>query len=145
MDKTEETVKLFKNGLNCSQALLAVFGESFGVSLESAKTMGRHLGGGIGRLGLTCGAVTGAIMVLAHAQDETLPEGEARERIAVSTREFIRDFEERHGTTLCRELLGEDFSTEAGLKKIKEEKLVAKLCPVFVKDAAEILSNVLAL
>lgn len=41
--------------------------------------------------------------------------------------------------TLCRELLGVEISTESGLKKIKEENLVKRVCPQFVKDAAEIL------
>jgi hypothetical protein len=32
-----------------------------------------------------------------------------------------------------------EISTKSGLKKIKEENLVKRVCPQFVKDAAEIL------
>ena len=31
MTKSEEAVHLFQNGMNCSQAILTVFGEPYGV------------------------------------------------------------------------------------------------------------------
>jgi C_GCAxxG_C_C family probable redox protein len=143
MDRTERVVQLFENGLNCSQAMLVVFGEPHGLDLETAKRLGRPLGGGMGRLGRVCGAVSGAIVVLGLAQLDTMDESEARNDIARFVRELVQRFEDRHGTTLCNGLLGADMSTETGMRKIKEEKLVPKLCPAFVRDAAEILSELL--
>jgi len=145
MNKAEKAEQLFKDGLNCSQAILTVYGESYGMDQALAHMIGRPLGGGLGRLGKTCGAVTGALTIFGLAQGNPEDEGEARNAIAQSAREFVRRFEERQGTTLCRELLNADMSTEAGAKKIKEEQLVARLCPAFVKDAAEILSKLLPL
>jgi len=143
MNRTEKAVELFEGGLNCSQAILAVFGEPYGLDLEAAKRLGRPLGGGMGRLGEVCGAVTGAIAALGLAQGNGVDEGAARDEVARSVRELVHRFEERHGTTLCKGLLGADMSTEAGRKRIKEEKLVAKLCPGFVSDAAEILAQLI--
>jgi C_GCAxxG_C_C family probable redox protein len=143
MERIERVVQLFENGLNCSQAMLVVFGEPHGLDIETAKRLGRPLGGGMGRLGRVCGAVSGAIMVLGLAQQAAMDEGEARNDIARLIQELVRRFEERHGTTLCNGLLGADMSTEAGMRKIKEEQLVPRLCPAFVRDAAEILSELL--
>jgi C_GCAxxG_C_C family probable redox protein len=94
-------------------------------------------------MGLMCGAVTGAIVALGFIEDNAKSEAEARDDVARAVRELIRRFEARHGSSLCRELLGEDMSTESGAKRIKEEKLTAKLCPEFVRDVSEVLSEFL--
>ena len=58
MNNVERTVDLFASGLNCSQAILTVLGEPYGLDSKMAARLGRPLGGGMGRLSLTCGAVT---------------------------------------------------------------------------------------
>jgi hypothetical protein len=60
--------------------------------------------------------------------------------------ELIRCFKERYGTTMCKELLGADFSTEEGRKRIQEEKLVAKYCHSedgIGRDVARILEELI--
>jgi C_GCAxxG_C_C family probable redox protein len=143
MNATQKAVQLFDNGLNCSQAILTAFGEPFGVDPESAKKVGRPWGGGLGRMGQICGAVTGAIALLGYAQSSARDEAEARNDICASIQELVRRFEVGNGTLVCRELLGADFSTEEGQRKIKEEMLVKRLCPKFVEDASAILAELL--
>jgi len=55
----------------------------------------------------------------------------------------MRRFEARHGTSECRVLLGADMTTEDGMNKIQEEKLISTVCPTFVRDAAQILEELL--
>ena len=143
MNETQKAVHLFGNGLNCSQAILTAFGEPYGVDPESAKKLGRPWGGGVGRMGQICGAVTGAIALLGYSQSDARDETDARNVISGSIQELVRQFAARNGTTVCRELLGADLSTEEGQKKIKEEMLVKKLCPKFVEDASAILAELL--
>ena len=141
MNATQKAVHLFENGLNCSQAILTAFGEPHGIDSETAKKLGRPWGGGVGRMGQICGAVTGAIMVLGLAQSRKQDEAEARNDICLTVQELVRRFEQRHGTSVCKDLLGADCSTEEGQRKIKEEMLVKKLCPKFVQDACGILAE----
>jgi C_GCAxxG_C_C family probable redox protein len=136
------TVDLFRNALNCSQAMLTVFGEPYGIDARMAMKLGRPLGGGMGHMARTCGALSAALLVLGIAKDDP-EEGEARRLLHRSVQELFRRFEDRHGTTLCKELLGADMSTEEGNRKIREEKLVTKMCHLFVRDAAQILSELL--
>jgi C_GCAxxG_C_C family probable redox protein len=143
MNNVEKTVDHFASGLNCSQAILTVLGEPYGLDSEVAARLGRPLGGGMGHLSLTCGAVTAAVLVLGLAKDDR-DEGEARKVTYSSVQELFRRFEALHGTTECGSLLGADMSTEEGLKKVQDEKLVSKLCPAFVRDAADILEKLLA-
>jgi C_GCAxxG_C_C family probable redox protein len=96
----------------------------------------------MGHLARTCGAVTGAVLVLGLAKDHE-DEVEARKVSHSHVQELFRRFEELHKTTECRILLGADMSTEEGLKKAREEKLVSQVCPAFVRDAATILEELL--
>jgi len=144
MNRIEKTTDLQRNGgLNCSQAILTVFGEQFGMDAETAKMLGRPWGGGMGHLAETCGYLTGAILVFAQAynlKDEDL----AREAVFKAVRELFSRFEKRRGTTSCKELLGADIRTEEGQKKIKQDQLVKKICcgnGGIGQDVAEILEE----
>ncbi len=143
MNNVQKTVDLLTNGLNCSQAMLTVFGEPYGLTVEMASKLGRPLGGGMGHLAKTCGAVTAAVLILGLAKDHE-EERKAREASFFSVQQLFRSFEARHGTTECKDLLGADMSSAEGMKKIQQENLVKNLCPAFVQDAAEILELLLA-
>jgi C_GCAxxG_C_C family probable redox protein len=148
MNKTEKMLNLARNGgLNCSQAILAAFGEQFGMDLPTARTLGRPWGGGMGHLAETCGYLTGAVLVLALAYNQK-DEDWARKEVFKAVRELFARFAERRGTTRCKELLGADLSTEEGLKKIKEGQLVKKICHGengMGRDVAEILEALVRL
>ena len=142
MDRVQRTVDLFLNGLNCSQAMLTSFGEQYGLDAETAKALGRGLGGGIGRQGGPCGALTGAALVLGLAATCS-DENQAKSNALRSVRELFDRFRDVRRTTECRMLLGEDISTEEGMKRIKEANLFRTVCPDIVRDAAEILQGLL--
>jgi len=146
MNRIKKTIDLQRNGgLNCSQALLTVFGEQFDMDADTAKMLGRPWGGGMGHLNETCGYLTGAILVLAQAYNHN-NEDQAREEVFEAVRELFSRFEKRRGTTSCKELLDADISTDEGLKKIKQEQLVKKICcgnGGIGQDVAEILEELL--
>ncbi len=94
-------------------------------------------------LGGICGAVTGAFMLLGFMVAEETEERQTRYRAYDLVREFVRQFEERHGTLVCKELLGGvDPSTEAGRQEAAERGLFQTVCPAFVRTAAEILGGI---
>ena len=146
MNRIEKTIDLQRDGgLNCSQAILTVFGEQFGMDRETAKVLGRPWGGGMGRLAGTCGYLTGAVLVLARAHNHN-DEERARQEVFGAVKELFSRFEKRRGTTLCKELLGADIGTEQGQRKIKQEGLIKKICcgnDGIARDAAEILEELL--
>lgn len=145
MNRVEQAVSCFKNGLNCSQAILSTYGEQFGLDREVALKLAIGFGGGMGRMGGTCGAVTGAFMVLGlkHGAIEAANQDEAKETTYEQVREFAKRFEARNGTTVCRDLIKCDIDTPEGLAMAREQKLFATVCPKFVQDAAEILEEML--
>ena len=64
MSRVEQAVSCFKGGFNCSQAVLSTYAQDFGLDREAALKLAAGFGGGMGRMAGTCGAVTGAFMVL---------------------------------------------------------------------------------
>ena len=146
MNNPERAVDFFKEGFSCSQAVLAAYGEQFDLKQELALRIAGAFGGGMGRMGETCGAVTGAIMVIGLKFGcTTAGDIKARENAYTVVREFVHRFKGRNVSVLCRDLLDCDISTPEGMKRAKEEGLIKKACPKFVKDAAEILDQLIEL
>lgn len=144
MDKVERAVSCFKEGFSCSQALLSTYGAQFGLNREMALKVSGAFGGGMGRMAETCGAVTGASMVIGLKYGKTRVEDEQTKEKAYSlVKEFVDKFKSRNGSIICRELLGCDISTPRGMALAKEKKLIDTLCPKFVQDAAEIIEQIL--
>ena len=144
MTRPEAAVALFKQGFSCSQAILATFSEELGLDRATALRVASGFGGGMGRMGETCGAVTGAIMVLGLKHGSAAADDrQAKEVTYAKVQEFVHQFTARHQTARCKELLGLDISMADGLSAAKEKNLFATLCPGYVKDAAEILERLL--
>jgi hypothetical protein len=70
-------------------------------------------------------------------------ESKAKEKTYELVREFASRFKARHGSLDCNDLLGCDISTSEGRQRIKQQKLHSTLCPQIVRDAAEILEELL--
>jgi C_GCAxxG_C_C family probable redox protein len=143
MDLEQKAVDTFINGHNCCQAIVMTFGEQYGIDPETSKRMGRAFGGGMGRLGLVCGAVSGALMAIGLALEASQNEKETRVKAAELGREFIQCFIDRYDTILCKELLGADMLTDEGRQKIEKEKLFDTFCPQLVRFASEVLNDLL--
>lgn len=139
MNRMEEAVNIFNNGFNCSQAVLSVFCEDFGLDKETALKISTGFGGGC-RKGEICGAVTGAIMALGLKYGHYV-EGdvETKNKAYSLTKEFISRFEEKNESIICKRLLGYDLTIESELAIIKEKGLFNSICPKVIVDAIEIL------
>lgn len=135
--------KVFSRNFNCSQAVLSAFAGQFGLDEKTAIKIAAPFGGGLARRGEACGAVTGALMVLGLARATATPEG--KDEIYRLAQEFMRRFEEKHGTLLCRELIGYELSTPEGRQKAQDSGVTRTVCPAVVRDAAEILQTMLGL
>ena len=51
MNRVERAVEMMENGNNCGMAVLAAFGEGYGLDPETARRIGRPLGAGMGMMG----------------------------------------------------------------------------------------------
>jgi C_GCAxxG_C_C family probable redox protein len=140
----DTAVSTFADGFSCSQAILSAFSEGLGLDRTTALRISTAFGGGIAGRGLTCGAVTGALMVIGLRYGRIAAEDTAaKEKTYELSRELIRQFTERHGSTVCRELLDVDISTPEGKERASVEGFTGTLCTAYVRSAAEIVKALL--
>ena len=132
----EEVAAKFAAGGNCAQCTLTPWADALGYDEEELARMAAAFAGGMFR-GDTCGAVTGALMTigLACGDDPALT--------AEKTAQFQAAFTERFGSTICRELLGYDFSKPGELEKARESGKMTSDCAAFVRGASELLLELL--
>ena len=144
MDRVKRAVSCFEEGFSCSQAMLSTYGQQFGLARELALKVAGAFGGGMARLGQTCGAVKGALMVIGLQLGKTNAEdNETKEACYDLVLEFVNQFEARNGSTVCRELLGYDLSIPEERTYAIENGLFTTLCPKLVQDAAEIIEQII--
>ncbi len=146
MSEAEEAKKQFEKGFSCAPSVLSTYSAQFGLETELALKIACGFGGGIGHMGRTCGAVTGAVMVigLKHGQAEVNDE-ESRQETHKLVKEFIDRFAALHDSIECRDLIGYDLSNPDELEAARASDARERKCRGFVHDAARILEDVLHL
>jgi C_GCAxxG_C_C family probable redox protein len=142
--RVERVQFLFGQGFSCSQAVLAAYAPRLGLEREKALRLAQGFGAGMARLGETCGAVTGAIMVIGLKYGKVrAADAASKEKTYQLAREFMDRFRSRHGSLRCKVLLGHDIGSVRGQEKIKRLGLHHNLCPKFIRTAAGILEKIL--
>jgi len=131
----------FAQGFNCSQAVFSAYATQLGIDHETALKLASPFGGGVVRQGNVCGAVTGALMVLGLGRGNATLENKDNNYLVAE--EFIKRFQEQHGTILCRELIGYDLSVPDELLQAREENVFVNACPGFVRDATKLVADFL--
>ncbi len=143
MNRIESSVEIFRSGIACSQAVLVAYSQLVGLDPSQAMKLSAGFAGGM-RRAETCGAVTGAYMVLGmHYCGDDCNAATGRKKIYSMVREFTNRFEQRNKTTICKELLAYDISTKEGIKSAQSNNLFKTKCVKMVQDAAEILEEML--
>ena len=141
---SEIAIACFNEGFCCSQAVLATYSETLNLYKNIALQLSDSFGGGMGRMSLTCGAVTGAFMVIGLKYGRINAEdNDSKQKTRDLVREFTRKFVARNNTITCKELLACDISTDEGFQYAQEHNLIKTSCPKFVADAMEILEEIL--
>ena len=128
---------------NCAQQVLVPLCDKFGLHHDLAIRIASNFGGGINCMGETCGAVTGALMVIGLKYGGTKEDKESNEIREKLVNDFIAQFQFRTGSIRCKELLGLDFSIPEEKTIIEEKKIPESRCPGFIDHSVKILSHLL--
>lgn len=139
----EEIKNLFMKGIDCSQVITEEFADQMGLTREQAGKISSCFGGGM-MCGETCGAVTGALMVLGMKYGHwTDGQAEQKEMMAEKTAEFKKLFQEKYPSCICKDLLGYDLGKEGEMEKAAASGKLLSLCPEIVEFTIDILEKVL--
>ncbi|MBK8808276.1 MAG: C_GCAxxG_C_C family protein [Bacteroidales bacterium] len=143
MNNSEKAIEYFRNSFNCSQSVLTPFALNYSLSEDTSLKIACAFGAGMGRQQLTCGAVTGALMVLGLEYGKALNDVDSKKTETYSkTVEFIKKFEEQHKTINCRELLnGLDMNNPSDYQEIIKQDMFKTRCEKYVLSAVQILEQ----
>lgn len=144
MNKREEIARqAFKDGYNCSQAIVLAFSDLMGIDKTIVLRLASSFGGGMGRMREVCGAVSGMLMVVGtlYGYDDAKDYDGKKDTYAL-VQELSNQFKAETGSIICRELLGFDGKDDSPVpSKRTEEYYKKRTCEEKVGLAAKILDE----
>lgn len=145
MTRREAAMENFKKGYNCSQSVILAFEDLLPVDKATLSKMASSFGGGMGRLREVCGSVSGMFMVAGLLYGYDGPEtGQVKADHYARIQGLAHRFEEKHGSIVCRELLGLSVRHDVPVPEARTDAYYKKRpCTEIIGDAAEILEQFL--
>ena len=144
MNKSEQAVEFFRSGMNCAQSVILSFADELNLNRDQALKLAAGFGGGMGRMQGTCGAVTGAYMVLGLVRGRVAADNkDLMEGSYALVRDFSAAFIKEFGTSSCLDLINVDMSTPEGSDKFKSENIKEDICCGVVRRSVEILESII--
>lgn len=106
-ERADRARAMFLEGYNCCQAVVGAFADLYGFDAVTAMKFAEGFGGGLGRMRLTCGAVSAMAIVAGMKMSTGLP-GDLKRRgeIYAVIRDMVEEFKADNGSIICAELLG---------------------------------------
>jgi C_GCAxxG_C_C family probable redox protein len=146
MKRSDLAKKYFEEGYACSQAVALSFSDLVSLSKEEIINATLPFGGGLGRLRLTCGAVSGMAFILGLliSNGENTPENKMG--TYEKTRILCEEFEKVNNSLICAELLaGAKLEVvKGGVPDARTKKYYeVRPCGDLVASAADILEKYL--
>ena len=140
--KQDRAAAYFEEGFACAPSVFATYGPPL-IDEKTALKIADPFAGGMA-MSKTCGAVTGALMVIGlyYGRDRA-DDAAARDKKLELTKEFLKRFEEQFETVSCKGLLGYDIAVPEEKDVVVEKGLFDSLCPKFIRGAGKILEDLM--
>ena len=146
MSRAQKAKELFLKGYACSQAIVLAFSDVTGLDCATIEKLSLPFGGGMGRLRLTCGAVSGAALVIGSVFSDTGVNPENKKRVYAIVQEVSKKIKEENGSLICGELLSNmKLPVETGgvAEQRSAEYYKKRSCGDIVAKVAQILEDYL--
>ena len=136
--RVHQAVENFMQGYGCCQSVVAAFADLYGLSDEMAKRIGAGFGGGVGRMRMMCGAVSGIVV------------GDDREGKSACykvVQDLLAKSKEQNGSIICAEILGLKGHEKAQSSYVASARTAeyykSRPCAAKVESAARIFAEYL--
>ena len=147
-ERVERAVDNFMAGYGCCQSVVAAFADIYGLDDTQAKKIAAGFGGGVGRLRMMCGAVSGIVMLVGLDCGQT--EGSDREGKSACykvVQQLLAQSEAENGSLICAEILGIKGHEKAHSNYVASARTAEyyrqRPCAAKVESAARIFANYL--
>lgn len=147
-ERVERAVDYFMQGYNCSQSVVAAFADLYGMDEETAVRIAAGFGGGVGRMRMMCGAVSGIVMLVGLDCGQTKGnDRNGKSDCYKAVQELLAQFKEQNGSIICAEILGLDGHDKAASSYVASERTAeyykTRPCAAKVESAARIFAQYL--
>jgi len=146
--RVSRAVENFMAGYGCCQSVVAAFADLYGLDETTAKKIAAGFGGGVGRLRMMCGAVSGIVMLTGLDCGQT--EGSDREGKSACykvVQELLAQSKAENGSLICAEILGLKGYEKATPSYVASARTAeyykTRPCAAKVESAARIFANYL--
>ena len=146
--RVQQAVENFMQGYGCCQSVVAAFADLYGLDEKMAKRIGAGFGGGVGRMRMMCGAVSGIVVLVGLDCGQT--EGDDREGKSACykvVQELLHESEAQNGSLICAELLGLNGYEKAHSSYVASPRTAEyykkRPCAAKVESAARIFAGYL--
>ena len=146
--RVARAVDNFMAGYGCCQSIVAAFADLYGLDDILAKKIAAGFGGGVGRLRMMCGAVSGIVMLVGLDCGQT--EGSDREGKSACykvVQQLLAQSEAENGSLICAEILGIQRYERAHCSYVASPRTAEyykqRPCAAKVESAARIFANYL--
>ena len=146
--RVQRAVDNFMAGYGCCQSVVAAFADLYGMDENMALRVAAGFGGGVGRLRMMCGAVSGIVMLV--GLDCGATEGSDREgksQCYKVVQELLAQSREQNGSLICAEILGLKGHEKAPSSYVASARTAeyykVRPCAAKVESAARIFAEYL--
>ncbi|MDA3906305.1 MAG: C-GCAxxG-C-C family protein [Bacteroidales bacterium] len=145
MNQQEQiAINSFKSGSNCAQSVLSAYTDSLNVDTNLLLNISSGFSAGMGRLQETCGAVTGAFMVIGLANGrKKYDNARLKQESMTMIQEFTKEFVQENGTLNCKTLIKCDLNTEEGQDFFERNNLGETICEECISDSINIINKLI--
>jgi len=145
--RVNKAVENFIQGYGCCQSVVAAFADLYGLDEKMALRISAGFGGGVGRMRMMCGAVSGIVILVGLDCGQT--EGSDRKGKSACykvVQELLAKSKEENGSLICAELLGLKgpiLKNSYVASERTQEYYKTRPCTAKVESAARIFANYL--
>lgn len=145
--RVNKAVENFMQGYGCCQSVVAAFADLYDLDEKMALRISAGFGGGVGRMRMMCGAVSGIVMLVGLDCGQT--EGSDRKGKSACykvVQELLAKSKEENGSLICANLLGLNGPLPKNSyipSERTQEYYKKRPCAAKVESAARIFANYL--
>ncbi len=142
----KKAVEYFTQGYNCCQAVVAAFAPYYNLDHNTALRVSAGFGGGVGRMRMMCGAVSGMVITAGLQDGQTQGADNAGKAECYKTvQQLVNTFKEENGSLICAELLAMNKCPVVKNTNVPDARTVeyykARPCAQKVESAARIVAD----
>ena len=147
-ERVARAVENFMAGYGCCQSVVAAFADLYGLDDTLAKKIAAGFGGGVGRMRMMCGAVSGIVMLVGlHCGQTEGSDREGKSACYKVVQELLEQSRQQNGSLICAEILGLNGYEKATCSYIASPRTAeyykTRPCAAKVESAARIFADFL--